>query len=39
MALKRVHWGTLIVGALIGAIGAPKLRSWFPRLPSYGNGR
>ena len=40
---RRVSWGWLGIGVLVGAIAAPKLRAWTSRtgftLPSYGNGR
>ena len=36
--MRKVNWGWLAVGTVLGAIVAPKLRTWFPRLPSYGNG-
>jgi hypothetical protein len=35
---SKFWWGTL-AGVVLGAIVAPKIRSVFPSLPSYGNGR
>ena len=29
-------WLWLAGGVVLGAIVAPKLRAWFPSLPSYG---
>lgn len=34
--MKRVAWPWVLVALVAGAVVAPKLRSLFPRLPSYG---
>ncbi len=31
-------WVWLVGGVVLGAVVAPKLRTWFPALPSYGRG-
>lgn len=34
--MKGNKWLWLVGGVILGAIVAPKLRSFVPRLPSYG---
>jgi len=34
--MKRVAWPWVLVGVVAGAVVAPKIRGWFPSLPSYG---